>query len=264
MKRRLLFAIFLAALLGLAAKRHQALDAVLRFTRPPLPPAQMATNVAADRRTPGTTNMNAAVAGAPEPQSAASLPAESNLAVPFTSQAPFANWELPYQEACEEAAALMVRRFWTSNPFDSKKEADEAILKVVAFEEKEYGSYKDTTADETARFIRDLWGYTRVDVVSGTGVTLERIKREVADGYPVIVLAAGRLLGNPNFRRPGPVYHALVIKGYTKSGAIITNDPGTRKGTDYLYDPVVLMNAIHDWNGGDVEHGQKVMIVVRP
>ena len=30
----------------------------------------------------------------------ATLPAQINLAVPFTTQAPFGNWGLPYQEAC--------------------------------------------------------------------------------------------------------------------------------------------------------------------
>ena len=30
------------------------------------------------------------------------LPAEINLKVPFTAQAPHANWELPYGEACEK------------------------------------------------------------------------------------------------------------------------------------------------------------------
>ena len=37
--------------------------------------------------------------------------AQFNLAVPFTSQAPHADWELPYQEACEEAALLMAHHF---------------------------------------------------------------------------------------------------------------------------------------------------------
>jgi hypothetical protein len=193
----------------------------------------------------------------------APLPREKNLAVPFTSQAPHANWDLPYQEACEEAAALMVHRFWEGKSFASKQDADAAIRAIVDFEEKTYGFYKDTTAEETARFIRDLWGYKNVSVVTGASVTIEHIKQEVALGYPVIVLAAGRELGNTNFRRPGPIYHALVIKGYTKKGMIITNDPGTRKGADYLYDPDVLLAAIHDWNGGDVANGERNMIVIR-
>ena len=54
----------------------------------------------------------------------------------------------------------------------------------------------------------------------------------------------------------------LIIKGYTKEGNFITNDPGTRRGADFIYSPGVLMNAIHDWNGGDVDNGKKVMIVV--
>ncbi|MFA6198002.1 MAG: C39 family peptidase [Patescibacteria group bacterium] len=195
--------------------------------------------------------------------SAPSLPVEINLKVPFTSQAPTANWDLPFQEACEETAALMVHYYLQDKTFASKDAAETTIKEVVAFEEQHYGNYKDTTAVETARFIKDMWGYQTVDIYTGSQVTLERIKHELADGNPVIVLAAGRLLGNPNYKAPGPIYHALVIKGYKKNGQIITNDPGTRKGADYVYDPTVLMNAIHDWNGGDVDHGQKNMIVIR-
>ena len=60
----------------------------------------------------------------------------------------------------------------------------------------------------------------------------------------------------------GPLYHMLVVKGYTKDGTIITNDPGTRRGADFLYDPDALFNAVHDWNGGNVNEGAKVMVVV--
>jgi len=54
-----------------------------------------------------------------------------------------------------------------------------------------------------------------------------------------------------------------VIKGFLSDGQIITNDPGTRKGADYLYDPQILLDAIHDWNDGDVPRGEKNMIVIR-
>jgi len=36
------------------------------------------------------------------------LPESYNLGVPFTSQAPEANWQIPFKEACEEASVLMV------------------------------------------------------------------------------------------------------------------------------------------------------------
>ena len=70
------------------------------------------------------------------------------------------------------------------------------------------------------------------------------------------------MLGNPYYKQPGPIYHALVLKGYTKDGKFITNDPGTKRGADYLYDPQVILNAMHEWNSGDVEHGRKMAIVV--
>ncbi|MEK7130214.1 MAG: C39 family peptidase [Patescibacteria group bacterium] len=186
------------------------------------------------------------------------LPAEINLKVPFTAQAPHANWELPYGEACEEASALMVHYFYQKKTF-TKEMADSEIKKLVDFQTKKYGFYKDSTADETARFIKDYLKYKKVRVLQAT---IGAIKQELAAGRPVIVPAAGRLLGNPNFRRPGPLYHMLVVKGYTKDGKFITNDPGTRKGANYVYDQKVLMNAIHDWNGGDVNNGKKLIIVI--
>ena len=186
------------------------------------------------------------------------VPAEINLKVPFTPQAPHANWELPYGEACEEASVLMVHYYFEKKTF-TKESADKEIKKLVDFQNKKYGFYKDSTADETARFIKDYWKYKKVRVLPAT---IDAIKQELAAGRPVIIPAAGRLLGNPNFRRPGPLYHMLVVKGYTKDGKFITNDPGTRRGANYIYDQKVLMNAIHDWNGGDVNNGKKVIIVV--
>ena len=186
------------------------------------------------------------------------LPAEINLKVPFTPQAPHANWELPYGEACEEASVLMVHYYFEKKTF-TKESADKEIKKLVDFQNKKYGFYKDSTADETARFIKDYLKYKKVRVLPAS---IDAIKQELAAGRPVIIPVAGRLLGNPNFRRPGPLYHMLVVKGYTKDGKFITNDPGTRNGANYVYDQKVLMNAIHDWNGGDVNNGKKLIIVV--
>ncbi|MDP3965161.1 MAG: C39 family peptidase [bacterium] len=192
----------------------------------------------------------------------AELPATANLNLSFTPQAPHANWEAPFKEACEETAALMVQSYWSGDAIDNPDEAETRILEIVDHQNKEYGFYEDSTAEETARFIRDLWGY-ETDVYTGSEVSAEKIRREVANGFPVIVLAAGRQLGNPNYTPPGPLYHALVVKGYLKNGQFITHDPGTRNGEDYLYDEDVFMDAIHDWNGGDVANGQKAIVVVR-
>ena len=38
-------------------------------------------------------------------------PKQASIRVPFTSQAPYKDWDDPYQEACEEASVIMVDYF---------------------------------------------------------------------------------------------------------------------------------------------------------
>lgn len=186
------------------------------------------------------------------------LPATAQLDVPFTVQAPHAHWELPYQEACEEASILMAARFLQGRSIESPDDADKAILQLVHFG-TELGYPIDTTAAETANTLEQFYDGLQTEVI--TEVTVERIKQAIAQGDPVIVPTAGQQLGNPNFTSPGPVYHMLVITGYTETH-FITNDPGTRNGANYKYTYNTLLNAIHDWNNGDVANGQQVMIIV--
>lgn len=190
-----------------------------------------------------------------------SLQKAVNLDVPFTSQAPHARWELPYKEFCEEASVLMAMRYIQNKPITSADDADAALLDIKAFEEKTLGSYLDTTAEQTATIIREHFDYDQVTVHDNP--TVEDIKGALSAGKVVLMPAAGQQLGNPYFQSPGPPYHMLVIKGYTANGQFITNDPGTRRGADFLYDEPVLMNAMHDWRtDGHVEQGRKVIIIV--
>lgn len=189
------------------------------------------------------------------------LPSEINLAVPFTPQAPHANWSLPYKEFCEEASVLMAASYINKQKIPTPEFADAEMLKIRDFEVKRFGYYEDTTAEETAAIIREYYQYDRVKVL--VNPTVENIKQAVAGGQLVIMPAAGRLLGNPYFTPPGPLYHMLVIKGYTKDGRFIVNDPGTRRGADFTYTPETLMNAMHDWRAdGVIELGRKAVIIV--
>jgi hypothetical protein len=206
------------------------------------------------------TASNSAADNSETQKTSAALPAEVNLAVPFAMQAPHQNWSLPYQQFCEEASTLMAASYINGQTVKDASDADQKLLGIKDFEDKRLGFYEDTNADETAIILREYFGISKVDVVPDPAAIQIRIA--LSQGKIVIVPLAGRQLGNPFYRNPGPLYHMLVVKGYTKNGDFVTNDPGTRRGADYIYNPDVLLKAIHDWNGGNVEAGRKVMIVV--
>lgn len=256
MKKWIFFIAIFGILAGAFFYRVSIKESIQSFFKPRLPEAKLATQFTA---LPKKTEQQPIGTSSLQPTTY-KLPPSVNLNIPFGSQAPFADWGMPYQEACEEAAVIMAHRFFSGEPLNAKI-MDREILKLVEWQEKTFGYYKDTTAEEIARILREYFGHSDIEV--RYEFTIEDIKKEVAAGHPVIVPAAGRLLPNPNFKQPGPIYHALVIKGFLANGKIITNDPGTRKGADFIYSPDALMNAIHDWNAEDILKGRKVMIVVR-
>lgn len=238
--------------------RVEIRESIESFLKPSLPEPKAVTEFSAPTKKPDTSSQIPITQPALTPQSQ-KLQVSINLNVPFGSQAPLGDWALPYQEACEEAVVIMVHRYFSGEPLDPPT-MDAELKKLVAWEEKTFGYYKDTTAEEIARMLREYFGHKNVEVKYD--FTIEDVKAAVSEGHPVILPAAGRLLPNPYFRQPGPVYHAFVVKGFIGE-KIITNDPGTRRGKDFLYDPGPLMNAVHDWNDENILKGRKVMIVVK-
>lgn len=188
------------------------------------------------------------------------LPPEILLAVPFTSQAPLQDWSAPYNEACEEAALLMVEYFLRDSSL-SVATANREILDLVDWETRN-GYAVDATIKEVSAFARSYFGRPTA-IYSGSEVTIENIKRLLAAGLPVIIPAAGQLLGNPHFTGAGPPYHMLVVTGY-KNGVFVTNDPGTKFGENYKYNTTTLDQAIHDWYGSkdNVLEGPRAILVV--
>ena len=188
------------------------------------------------------------------------IPSSYLLNVPFISQAPFGVWDDLHNNACEEASIILVNYYKKKRPL-SKAEMDTEIKEMVDYEIKKYGEHKDLTAQEVADLAKEFYYYKNVRVVYN--FSWDDLKKEIVKGNPVIVPAAGRLLGNPNFRQPGPVYHMFVIKGYTPK-ELITNDVGTRKGDGYRYSYSTLDQAIHDWTGSpeSINRGKRAMIVI--
>lgn len=185
------------------------------------------------------------------------IPAEFNLDIPFTSQAPFGNWDVAHEEYCEEASLLMANRFLLGRNIDGPTDADQAMNDMAAWEVERFGYFESTTAEETASVATEYLGL-QAEVLP---YSYTAAQEALVNGRVVIIPAAGRELGNPNFTAPGPIYHMLVMKGWTED-YIITNDPGTRKGENYVYDPDVLYTAVGDYNHNDPANGEKLMVVV--
>ncbi len=263
---------------GVIRDRWDALRApVLPKAKPFTPPVTSASNAVPAEPSPieggPSKSEHYTLISSPTPSAAANaadpmavngpLPDELNLDVPFTIQAPEQNWDMPYEEACEEASITMVDAYYHGQtdrlPIDLAKRT---ILDLVDYENKTFGDFKHTTVAQTGKMAMDF--FKLPDARSIPVKSANDIKRLLANGFPVIVPAAGRELGNPNFKTPGPIYHMFVIKGYTKDGMFITDEPGTRKGHDFVYSYDTVMNAMHDYDATDMDKGAKVVLILFP
>ncbi len=182
---------------------------------------------------------------------ATSTTAESfNLDVPFIPQAPRKNWDADHEEYCEEASLLTVyaykhKKSWTID------EQETELARMRDWQKQTFGYFESVTVNEVVRIAREYLKFERVRVIENP--TYEQLRAELSAGRPVIVPANGRALGNPFYSGLGPPYHMLVLRGITPNGDFITNDPGTKRGENYVYKRAVLMNAIHDYRYGPRE-----------
>ena len=172
------------------------------------------------------------VTSPPKP-STVTNPATFSLKVPFTPQAPTGNWDKEHNEACEEASALMAAAYFNGDTRSKipATEVEKELTRLFEWERTNFGYSLDTNSAETAQMIRSVYGLNAKLV---TNYTEKDIKDALNTNKIPIIVAAGRKLGNPNYTAPGPLYHMLVVRGYTAT-KIITNDPGTRNGENYQY-----------------------------
>ena len=290
MKKLSALFIFLLIAVVVFFNRVVIKDYIFSWQKPELPSAKQYSDVIANesassadevkqsQNQDGIASVARRIGGLPRNDST-TIPLEYSLAVPFQSQAPTSDWGMPYQEACEEASLIMADAFFNKRSL-TVGEMDERIKILVDWETKKFGYYEDTTAAEVVLIAKEYFG---LDAVLDYDVSVDSIKKYLSQNKLVLVPAAGKVLPNPNFKNGGPLYHMLVIRGYTQD-KFITNDPGTRKGEEFVYKYNDLLNAIHDWpaaakamagvppreNGGyngiineaDMLTGQRVMIVV--
>lgn len=240
----------------------------LNLTKPNLPPAEIFQNnketklddTNSNNVIQTTVDENVANVGSKNTL-AVTIPVSYNLNVPFTSQAPKEIWNETFKEGCEEAVALMVYYFYENRQEITAETVEKDILQMVAWQKKNFGGHFDLTASQTAQMIQEYFGYKKVEIINQPSI--EEIKYHLVNQRPVIIPTAGQVLGNPYYRQPGPIYHMLVIKGYTEN-EFITNDPGTKRGHDFLYSPQTIFNAMHDWLEKNILEGDKKIIVIYP
>lgn len=195
------------------------------------------------------------------------VPKNVLLDIPFTSQAPFGNWEdQRQQDACEEASSLMVM-YWLSGNILTRENAEIEILAITDYEEKKYDNFHDTSAMDTMeKIIKKYFNYDSVELREN--ISLEDIKQELFKGNAIIIPMNGQKLKNPYYTAPGPERHMLVARGYdVNKKEFITNDPGTKRGEKYRYSENLFYNAIRDYPTGDhvpITEVKKNMIVIKP
>jgi len=186
---------------------------------------------------------------------------ELNIDLPFYSQAPLGNWDFPWQEACEEASVILVANLYNHLNLNVE-DFNTELLRLVNWETEYFGTYLDTNVDQVAEILDLQYG---LKSIIHENPTYEDIEIILNQGNLIIAPFAGKLLGNPNFRNGGPLYHMLVIKGYNaEKNQIVTHDVGTRNGADYVYSWEVISNALHNWNKDDILLGEKKIIEVLP
>ncbi|PJE70225.1 hypothetical protein COU97_00705 [Candidatus Shapirobacteria bacterium CG10_big_fil_rev_8_21_14_0_10_48_15] len=188
------------------------------------------------------------------------------LDVPFTPQAPLAEWDDPLQQdGCEEAAALMAVAWARGQKLGSHQASKDKILEIAHWQETNYGNGHDTAAADTVtRIFQGFFGYHQAEakVIHDPQAIIEALLA----GRLVVTPMDGQKIGNPYYTQPGPERHMIVIRGWDpQKQQLITNDPGTRRGEGFAYDLQKFWDAIRDYPTGDhvpITGINKVMIVV--
>ncbi len=189
-------------------------------------------------------------------------PSAKNLPVPFTTQAPEADWREPWQNACEETAVIMADSFYKNKKRLTADEARQRILEIMKLKEDGFGQSQDESMERIAEIVNraDL-GWTASVVADPE---LNAIKEEIAQGRPVIAPVDARLLDGDPYA--GTLdYHVLVISGYDdRSEEFIVQDPGTKKGRNERYGYESFYKAINDYLPNAFPSGRKAVLFTAP
>ncbi len=105
----------------------------------------------APQESPWTAKTNA-----PETPTPPETPAELNLELAFFTQAPYSNWDYPWQEACEEASVLLVANKLLTLDLNTEAYNSE-LLDIVNWEINRFGAYEHTTVEQTTEILKERY-----------------------------------------------------------------------------------------------------------
>lgn len=255
--KKTLLALFIVLLLGSGA---YAFFYYNRYAKESVPVAIDVKDVIQKNGTGSTIKPTPSLTPIPvTSESVSDLPANLNLKAAFFSQAPYGNWDYPWQEACEEASILIIANEYLDKNWDTAQ-FNQEILKLVDWQNEKFGDYQHTTMAQTAEMLEANYG---LKSILHDNPTLEDLKRILAKGHFIVLPLAGRELGNPYFTNGGPPYHAVTLKGYKDNGKLIVHDVGTKRGEDYVYPWPVIDYALHDY-ADPIYKGMRRIIEVLP
>lgn len=178
------------------------------------------------------------------------LPVKLVHDVPFTCQAPFADWDDPRQQnGCEEACMVMANR-WLRKKGLTKQEALEEILALADYQQEKYGFFQDTSAEDTAK----IWQkYYEGSCIVTKDFTLFSFRNILASGHILMVPVNGKVgLSSPSYNLNNIDRHMLLVIGYDdEKEEFVVNDPGTGKGEKCRFNYGLFLAAIQDYPSGD-------------
>lgn len=182
----------------------------------------------------------------PEPEKA---PTNVSFDVVYINESPDGSWDGPWKNGCEEAAIVMVDKYYKGISSISVTEAKAAMQRLFDEQDRRWGSNANSDGARNVELIKTHADFQATLVQDPS---IDDIKAELLAKRPVITLHKGFDLHNPNipFLATGSSYHNLVIVGYDdEAKEFIVNDDGdTKAGKNRRYDYDVLMNSLHDYN----------------
>lgn len=180
------------------------------------------------------------------------LPKEKEIDVKFYSQFPldittWIKYNEPYQNFCEESSLLnWYYHIILKEP--TLKEYNKDLLKLKELEDLLFEWwYKHTSLEDTLKLLIAFQDNQKVFWKIVENPTIQIIKENINKWNLIIVPLYWKWLSNNLFRNWWPIYHNLIIKGYTEKN-FITNEVWVSKWDWFMYKQSELMENIHNYD----------------